>query len=368
MTKLLIGITAHGFGHLAQTAPVAAALRRRNSQLDITVLSALAPSVIEARIRPPVRIVATRNDFGLVMATPFAVDAEATFRRYAKLDARHDADVAELADWLRNERFDGVLANISWLLAAAACEAGIPALAMSSLNWHDLFLFYCGEHEGAAKIAGQIRTDYARAQCIARVEPAMAMPDFTTHTINQAIAAAGRNRHEELRRRYNLDETAKIILFAMGGMVPVSPPDWSGDPACKHILFGPASWIGHGPWRDPAEPGIPFTDLVASADVVVTRPGYGTVTEVAAAGVPAVLVTRGNWPEEPGLVDWLKRHGRCIYFEGALEECRPDAVLSMGDQLAEMPVPPCPETGGEDVVAALMEELLYGKASTSVRT
>lgn len=358
MTRLLIGITAHGFGHLAQTAPVVAALRRRNPSLEITILSALAPSIIEARIPPPVSIVATQDDFGLVMATPFDVDPEATFSRYADLNARHGTEVDALAEWLRDERFDGVLANISYLLSAAAHRAGIPALAMSSLNWHDLFRFYCGGFEGAATIADQIRTDYKLAQCIGRLEPAMAMPDFETTTIDAAIAATGRNRREELCHQYNMDERAKIVLFAMGGMAPENPPDWSADLAGDHILFGPASWVGRGPWRDPAETGIPFTDLIASADVVVARPGYGTVTEAAAAGVPAILVTRGDWPEEPGLVDWLKRHGRCIYFENRLEECRSDVILALCDQLSGMPVPPRPLTGGEEEVAGLMEELL----------
>ena len=367
MTRLLIGITAHGLGHLAQTAPVVAALRHRDPSLEITVLSAIARSGIEARIPPPVRIVAAEDDFGLVMATPFNVDMQASFRRYAELHDRYGEEVRVLADWLRAERFDGVLANISYLLTAAAHEAEVPALAMSSLNWHDLFRYYCGAFEGAEAIADQMRAAYARARCIARLEPAMAMPDFEAETIDAAIAMAGRNRRDELRRRYSIDKTGKIILFAMGGMAPENPPDWGGDPGRNHILFGPASWAGRGPWCNPDDAGVPFTDLVASADVVVTRPGYGTVTEIAAAGVPAILVSRGDWPEEPGLVDWLTQNGRCIYFEDRLEECRPDTVLSLCDQLAEMPIPPRPGTGGEERVAVLMGELLQGKAPPSAR-
>lgn len=362
MTRLLFGITAHGLGHLAQTAPVIAALRGRDPSLEITVLSAIAPLLIEARIPPPVQIRATEDDFGLVMASPFEVDASASFRRYREVHERHDEAVAELAGWLRAERFDGVLANISYLLVAAAREARIPALAMSSLNWCDLFRFYCGEFEGAEDIADPIRRDYSGAHCMARLEPAMAMPDFQTQTVNEAITETGTSRREQLCRHYGMDQSGRIILFALGGASPAIPPGWNEHCARNHLFFGPAAWAGRGPWRDPAETGMPFTDLLASADAVVTRPGYGTVTEVAAAGVPAILLSRGDWPEEPGLVDWLTRHGRCIYFDGPFEECRPQAILALCERLAATPEPLRPKTGGVAQAAALMEGLLRGRA------
>lgn len=360
MARLLVGITAHGFGHLAQTAPVVAALRNRLPALDITVRTSLPARVIEARIPPPVRIVASRDDFGLVMASPFDVDSRASFDRYARLHERFRDGVVELAKWMREERFDGVLANISYLLSAAAGEAGIPALAMSSLNWLDIFRFYCGRFEGAGAVATDIAEAYQGAACIARIEPAMAMPQFETVRIGAAIAMGGNNRRDELRRHYGARGTGRVVVFALGGVPPGEPPGWSADLAPEHVLIGPERWAGRGPWRSPDETGLPFTDLLASADAVVARPGYGTVTEVAAAGVPAILLTRGDWPEEPGLVGWLKRHGRCIYFGGSLPACRPEEIFALCDRLAAMPAPPPPATGGEEQAADLMVGLLRG--------
>ena len=42
--RLLATISAHGLGHLAQSAPVLNALRRRVPQLDLTVASTLPVS------------------------------------------------------------------------------------------------------------------------------------------------------------------------------------------------------------------------------------------------------------------------------------------------------------------------------------
>ncbi len=59
------------------------------------------------------------------------------------------------------------------------------------------------------------------------------------------------------------------------------------------------------------ETGIPFADLLASCDAVITKPGYGTFAEAACAGVPVLYVPRVNWPEEPWLVSWLETQVPC---------------------------------------------------------
>jgi hypothetical protein len=65
----------------------------------------------------------------------------------------YDQHVDNLARWLAAERYDGVLTNVSYLLLAAARKAGLPSLAMSSLNWLDMFRRYCSGFERSNEIA-----------------------------------------------------------------------------------------------------------------------------------------------------------------------------------------------------------------------
>src|ERR1700730_10578588 len=55
-----------------------------------------------------------------------------------------------------------------------------------------------------------------------------------------------------------------------------------------------------------------FIDLVRSSDVLISKPGYGLVTESACNGVPIVLASRPRWPEETSFRAWLARHGRVL--------------------------------------------------------
>jgi hypothetical protein len=44
---------------------------------------------------------------------------------------------------------------------------------------------------------------------------------------------------------------------------------------------------------------VRFVDVIAAADVVVTKPGYGTVSELILNQVPSLWVSRPGFAEEP---------------------------------------------------------------------
>jgi len=52
-----------------------------------------------------------------------------------------------------------------------------------------------------------------------------------------------------------------------------------------------------------------FKTALASADLVMTKPGYGTIVEAVALGLPVVYVRRYNFADEAPLVEFLRRYG-----------------------------------------------------------
>jgi len=90
------------------------------------------------------------------------------------------------------------------------------------------------------------------------------------------------------------------------------------------------------PRRVPA--GFSYQDLVAAADVVVTKPGYGIVSECAANGTPLLYTSRGRFVEYEVFVEEMPRILRCRYIsqEDLLAGRWADAV---GALLAQ-PAPP----------------------------
>lgn len=54
-----------------------------------------------------------------------------------------------------------------------------------------------------------------------------------------------------------------------------------------------------------------YQEIVASVDLMITKPGYGTFVKAAAVGIPLFYVERPDWPDVTGLVSWFETVGYC---------------------------------------------------------
>ena len=67
--------------------------------------------------------------------------------------------------------------------------------------------------------------------------------------------------------------------------------------------------------NDFARYGVRYEDLVAAADVVVTKPGYGIVSECIANGAALLYTSRGHFVEHDVFVSEMPRVLRCRFID-----------------------------------------------------
>ncbi len=353
MAHLWLALSAHGYGHAAQAAPVVTALRARLAGLRLTVAGALPRDLLEQRFRlAPFDHADQAPDVGMRMHDAIGVDAVASCAAYRDFHADWDARVATAARALERAAPDLVLADVPYLPLAAARRAGIPAVALCSLHWGAIHAAYC-HAPGDAAVRAQILAAYRGAQRFYRPAPAMAMPELDNAVAVGPIAELGRARGAALRAALGLDAAARLVLVALGGVPTRLPLEaWPRRPGVHWLVT--ETWAVERDDVHPFEPlGLPFLDLLASCDALLAKPGYGLFAEAACHGVPVLALPRDDWPESAALLAWLKAHGRVAEvgharlgsgdFGDAL-----DAVLAW-------PAPPRPRPDGAATVA---EDLL----------
>ncbi len=308
---IFVDISSHGLGHLAQVAPILNALVQQQPELQLTIRSGLPPARLQARIHAPFAHIAASSDFGFVMIDAVRIDYAATARRYRDFHANWPQRVAEEAALLRRLRPDLVLTDVAYLPLAGAAQASIPSLAMSSLNWADLFQHTFGHEAWAAPIHAEILAAYRRAECFLRLTPAMPMPDLPRTRAIAPVAAIGQNRRAELCEKLGCAPDDKLVLVAFGGFdKALAAERWPTTAKLRWLV--PQSWPVNRPDMTAFEPlGLSFSDLLCSVDAVLTKPGYGTFTEAACNGTPVLYLRRDDWPEQDCLIAWLEKHGRC---------------------------------------------------------
>jgi hypothetical protein len=353
---LLVDISAHGLGHLAQTAPVLNALAALAPGLRLTVRSAIPRRQLARRIAVEFAHVAEARDFGFVMHNAVDIDLAASARRYREFHADWPRRVAAEAEWLDQHGVDALLSNIACLPLAAAAGAGIPAAGLCSLNWADLFAHYFGSEPWADEIHAQMLGAYNAAQGFLRVTPGLPMTGFPRRHGIGPIAHVGRRDRPHVARLLGLDESKRWLLLAMGGMEFRLPlEDWPRTPG--------VNWLVPGAWKperddmhafDAADLG--FSDLLASVDAVITKPGYGTFVEAACGGIPIMYLEREDWPETPFLAAWLDRNARAAIL--TREQLMAGDFVAVAQGLWRTPAPPVPAANGADEAACWLAAAL----------
>lgn len=320
MRHILFAISPHGFGHAAMVAPLINELQQRDPSLRITLRTTLSPEFLSSRIQGAYKVQYAADDFGMVQHNALEVDVEASAKRYRDLHRDWDAHVVRVARELESCGADLVVADVPYLTLAAAQRAGIPNVALCCLHWGDIYDHYCHTRPEAIEIHAQIMQAYRGATHFLRTEPAMPMAGLDNQVTIGPLARAGINRREELAQRLKLREDERLILVAMGGIGYRLPMErWPVIPNVRFIVQ--TDWqVVRDDTVTLESLSLPFADLVASCDVLLTKPGYGSFSEAAVNGTPVLYVPRDDWPESAWLVRWLERNGRCAAIErGTLE-------------------------------------------------
>jgi hypothetical protein len=101
-----------------------------------------------------------------------------------------------------------------------------------------------------------------------------------------------------------------LVLVGFGG-IPLETLPWDRMERMKGYRFLVDGMPPRPSSRIHSFVGLPFSfkTALASVDVVMTKPGYGTIVETVASGVPVVYVRRYNFAEEAPLVEFLHEYG-----------------------------------------------------------
>ncbi|WP_020560485.1 hypothetical protein [Thiofilum flexile] len=356
MKHLLIDISAHGFGHLAQTAAILNALP--SSNIKITIRSLAPEKVLRDRIRHNFELIPYQQDNGMIMHDALNVDAESSFQWYQHFHENYSQKVNQATQELRLLKPDLVFSDIPYLSLEAAHALNIPSIALCSLNWADIFQAYCGHFTSAQPIHTQILQAYQKANIFLQPTPSMPMPTLSNTQTIDVLAARGTQQKHLLQQRLNLPPQAKCVLVSLGGIEINYPLNtWPQIENVYWIFPDQVLLAQRADWIPQSQAQMNYLDLLASCDVVITKTGYGTQTEAVINQIPTLCIERQEWPEQPYLQAWQEQHGEVIYTEW-------DTILQgnftnhINALLNTIWTKPCPNYQGANQAAAYIEKYL----------
>jgi hypothetical protein len=269
----------------------------------------------EARLTIPWTLSQARQDIGCIQHGPLVIDIEATWM--AHLDFHHDWD--RLIEQERREMAavspDLVLSDISHLSIDAAARSGLRPVALSSLSWDAILKGYlspgspaAAEHHAAV---AHIRRCYEAAEVLIRPTPGMDLHAFKQIIDVGPIIEPIQPETARLRDAIGAGPDDRLVLVGFGGIsLTALPYDRMDQMTGYRFLIDGLPPRSFQRIHSALDLGMKFMTVLASVDMIMTKPGYSTIVEAVDKRKPVVYVRRHHFGDEMSLVEYLHRYGR----------------------------------------------------------
>lgn len=361
MNPIAYYITAHGYGHGARSCDILRQIHRRAPRQPIWITTDLPHEFLRSRLRDCDNLIYRRgaSDVGLVQSDSIRADLAQTLDALGELDARWDALLAREQLFLKSENVGLVVADIPAIPLAAAQLNGVSNVAIGNFSWDWIYAEYAREDRRWNHFVNKFRAVYERTDLLLRLPFSPAMSPFPHQKTIPLLASPGTPRRDKLAALAGLDGDKPWILLSFTSLA--LPPhaldridalSRDYEFLCVEPLRYERSSI-----RSINREMVSFSDVLASCDAVISKPGFGLVSECIVNHKPLIYSDRGDFAEYPYLVRGIRRYLKNHFL--------PSQQLYAGDfkaalraiERADHPAEHLAKNGAELVVQELLKRI-----------
>ncbi len=287
-----------------------AQLRALQPGLPIAVRT-MAPEWVFASAGIPVQYVPAEIDSAVVEHGMLHQDIGATLARAQRIEVERETIIAREVAVVREAGIALIVSDIPPLASDIGEAAGIPTVAIGNFSWDYIYQPFIAADPGFAPLVENVRCSYSRTSLLLRLPFHHAMDAFPRQEDIPLITRSPSSLPDEILRRLGLDLRARekrllvalrqqevprgaldglahlpgLRVISLNQVPPGTPPD---------IIALDSSWSGR------------FCDLVSACDIVVSKLGYGIVSECVALRTAIVYPPRCDWAEQPLLTQGME--------------------------------------------------------------
>ena len=340
MPRIWCSISGHGFGHGAQTIIILNELNRRIPELHVLFRTDLPHQFLKENLTMPWELFPSSQDIGCVQDGPLLIDEAQTWIAYERFQNGWSQKVQAETELIRSHQPDLILSNISYFGIEAGAKTGIPTIGLGSVSWDQVLEYLSTQASGRQRrIIDQIRRSYRMASLMIRFAPIIPMVAFAELVDVGPIVGPPLKSTGVVRDLLKMKPGEKLVLVAFGGIRLASLPlaKLEGFKGYRFLVYGSMEIGKHSHVSSLTDLAVPFRDIMAETDLIITKPGYATVIEAVRNAIPVVYVRRYNFVDEQNLVDYAHRFGQAR--ELSIQEFIRGEWLEALEKVQQIPLP-----------------------------
>ncbi|WP_100486952.1 glycosyltransferase [Sporolactobacillus pectinivorans] len=311
-------ISDYGYGHAARSVAIIRRLcREKNLDIKIIICHSFAYEFLNESLYDLIskdQVVMRRltNDIGYVLK-PYDLhpDADGLKIKYEQFVRGFSESARKETLFLKKNHVDLVISDIPPVPFTAARAASVPSIGISNFTWYTAYSGLLTEEERQPLLDSYQDMDYFFALAGSRER-------LWGRKGNESFGFFSRNiQLEEVKRIKRLvdpEAVKTIVFFGLGMKIEAdnlaSLKLWRSKD-CVFLVSSNMAVIGENIHPIPGQ-DTESQNYIAASDIVISKPGWGTVAEAVSLHKQLILVTRDQMREDNDTVAYLRHPGRCV--------------------------------------------------------
>jgi hypothetical protein len=321
-------VSAHGYGHGVRSCDIIRAVNRLYPALEVEIISGLPGEFLISRTGAGRNTIRNASfDVGMVQIDSVQADVSSTLEKVEKLFEMRGKLIARETGWYGERGVSLVVADIPALPLEAAAAAGIPAMAIGSFGWDWIYSRYLDRSPRWKTAVEFFRDGYRKADLLLRLPFCEEMRAFPRREDIPLVASRGACNRGRIVEITGSDPDKKWILlsFTSLNLNREALDEIERIDGYEFFTMHPLVWKRkniHCLRRDE----ISFSDLTASVDAVISKPGFGILSDCVVHEKPLIYAERRDFAEydilESAIRKYLKhiRVPLSVLYSGRLRE------------------------------------------------
>lgn len=307
---LLFYISGHGYGHAVRESFL---INLVPEKFDVIITTTIPEDLFYEELTRPFTYRRRQFDLGCIQKDAVTVDIDATIEEYAQIAEANQHSLESECAYFADKNPVALIADIVPFASQIAQVLQIPSFAISNFSWYETYTHYT---ESRSLLLAELRKLYQQFDYWIRLSPGETLPeDFSGKETLRSVALLrrGTSCKAAICDYYNIAPNKKLVLLYTGtyGLDRVA---WE-----KLERFTEVEFVGYYPLTCKVDnftlvqkERFTLQDFSASADCIISKLGYGIVTEALSSGTPFLFLPRENFIEYPALKSAMQSAGNCM--------------------------------------------------------
>ncbi len=313
--KIFYYVSGHGFGHASRVCEIVNIIYKKYPSLDLRLKSTAPKWFFDWGLLMDYSYEYLSTDVGVMQNDCRFSLIESTLKTYEDFIKKEDKIIKNQVDSIELEKPDLIISDSSSLVMEISDKAGIPGIFIGNFTWSWIYSDYVKKFPEYDYIVGHISGQYRKADIAFRLPFHNAFTEFENFQDTPLVARMSKIDPQIIRSGLSIPGEKPVVLITFGGFPAegINKDSLADRNKDFYLVTTGTAGVENKNIRiisdsELTENNIQFYDFLNACDCIVSKPGYGIVSDCIANNTPLIYTSREDFKEYDLLVDGISCH------------------------------------------------------------